>query len=107
MLAHRFTHILIMILTVSKTGIIPKLVRELSSHASLAQKTADAAAAYSALAHLSICRQHYQSMTSLAFEGKLANAVREVHALEDALVASPTPLRQSGIFGQLQVRKRF
>lgn len=91
----------------SELGVVPSLVRELSAHAELAQKTAGAAAVHNALSHLHICETHRQTLTKKAQEGQLAEAAHAARLLETALLDAPKPLRQATIFAELQNKHRI
>jgi protein transport protein DSL1/ZW10 len=94
-------------LTSLKTGLINSLVDQLSAHAALAQKAADAEVLLKALTHLNLCRRQYDTLVKLTNEGNLAEAVKIVRDLEGSLKEAPSPLPRAAVFAELQVCPLF
>jgi centromere/kinetochore protein ZW10 len=86
-----------------KHGIISSLLRALSAHATLAQQTQDTETTYDAMEHLLRCRKGYDSLVSLANEGRLADAVGASTRLQGLLDAAPPALTEAEVFSHLKV----
>ena len=50
------------------------------------------------------CREEFDSLVSLANEGKLAEAVQASTRLQSLLDAAPTALKEAEVFSSLKVR---
>ncbi|KAI0289458.1 hypothetical protein BC826DRAFT_1031931 [Russula brevipes] len=87
-------------------GIISSLLRALSAHATLAQQTQDTETTYDAMEHLLRCRKEYDSLVSLANEGRLADSVRASTRLQGLLDASPPALTEAEAFSHLKAAFR-
>ncbi|KAH9967245.1 Centromere/kinetochore Zw10-domain-containing protein [Russula dissimulans] len=89
-----------------ESGIIPAVLRALSAHATLAQQTQDTETTYDALEHLLQCRKEYDSLVSLANEGRLAEAVEISTRLQGLLDAAPPALTEAEVFSHLKAAFR-
>lgn len=87
-----------------KSGLIPNLMSSLTSHAALAQQTADARAQHGALAHLLQCREGLRDFTRLVEKGELADATKASASLEGIIASAPEPLSKSEILTDMKVR---
>jgi centromere/kinetochore protein ZW10 len=87
----------------AKLGIIPSLLRTLSAHAALAQQTQDTETTYDAMECLLQCRKEYDTLVSLANEGRLAEAVESSTRLQGLLNAAPPALTEAEVFSNLKV----
>lgn len=83
---------------------IPALLRTLSAHATLAQHTQDIETTYDAMEHLLQCRKEYDSVVSLANEGRLTEAVEVSTQLQSLLDVAPRALTEAEVFSHLKVR---
>ncbi|THH27514.1 hypothetical protein EUX98_g6676 [Antrodiella citrinella] len=89
-----------------ETGMIPNLIMTLSQHASLAQEVADAEVKYETLAYLSQCKRAVTSLTALADEGRLPDAMDACAELDRLLEVLPSPLENAYITTDLKRRYR-
>ena len=87
-----------------KSGLIPRLVSTLASHAALAQQTADARAQHEALAHLLQCKNELRHLTRLVEKAELADATSASSSLEKCIEKAPEPLAKSEIMADIKVR---
>ena len=92
---------------ITQTGVIPNLVNTLTSHASLAQNSADADVTYDVLSHLLQCRMVFRTLSSLIQEGLLPRAVDSFGDLEVLLDKPPIPLGQAEVILDLRVSLVF
>lgn len=86
-----------------KVGTIPSLLRALSAHATLAQQTQDTETIYDAMDCLFQCRKEYDTLVSLADEGRLSEAVEASTRLQGLLDVAPPALTEAEVFSQLKV----
>jgi centromere/kinetochore protein ZW10 len=86
-----------------QTGLIPILVKSLTSHASLAQNSSDADITYEVLSYLLRCRVEFNTLSSLILDGRLPQAVEACGALDLLLDKPPIPLDHSDILLDLRV----
>ncbi|KAI9458096.1 Centromere/kinetochore Zw10-domain-containing protein [Russula earlei] len=89
-----------------ESGTISTVLRALSAHASLSQQTQDTETTCDAMEHLLRCRKEYDSLISLANEGRLAEAVEISPQLQDLLDAAPPALMEAEVFSHLKVAFR-
>ncbi|KAI0305872.1 Centromere/kinetochore Zw10-domain-containing protein [Multifurca ochricompacta] len=87
-------------------GIVPSLLRSLSAHAALAQKTQDIETKYDAMEHLLQCRKEHDSLVNLTNEGRLTEAVEASTRLQKLLDAAPPALTQAEVFSSLKIAFR-
>ncbi|KAI0317156.1 hypothetical protein OF83DRAFT_1263778 [Amylostereum chailletii] len=85
-----------------ETGLVPTLLKALSEHAALAQRTRDAAVVHEALEYLLLCRKEFDHLDGLANEGRLPEAVEASSHLEKTIAAAPTALARSEPLLQLK-----
>lgn len=86
-----------------KLGTIPSLLRSLSAHATLAQQTQDTETIYDAMECLFQCRKEYDTLVSLADEGRLSEAVGASTRLQGLLDVAPPALTEAEVFSHLKV----
>ncbi|KAI0629379.1 hypothetical protein C8Q77DRAFT_1202629 [Trametes polyzona] len=85
-----------------ESGLVPNLLRTLTSHSALAQEVADARARHDALAHLLQCRNELKRLTRLVEEGELPDATKAGASLDALISSAPSPLQQSEVMGDLR-----
>ncbi|KAI0794459.1 hypothetical protein C8Q74DRAFT_1195156 [Fomes fomentarius] len=85
-----------------QSGLILNLVSTLTSHAALAQETADARAQHGALAHLLHCRDGLRNLTRLVEKAELADATKASASLEGIVASAPEPLSKSEILADMK-----
>ncbi|KAG6817517.1 hypothetical protein H0H87_007485 [Tephrocybe sp. NHM501043] len=88
-----------------ENGLIPNLVRTLTTHAHLAQESTDSRVKYGDLSHLLDCRTSLRSLEVLVKEGKLSQAVGACREVEMLLQATPTHLNETLILKD--VKRKF
>jgi centromere/kinetochore protein ZW10 len=88
----------------AKLGIVPSLLRTLSAHATLAQQAQDTETIYDAMEYLLRCRKEYDSLVSLADEGRLSEAAEASTRLQRLLDGAPPELTEAEVFAHLKVR---
>lgn len=86
-----------------KAGLVPTLLRALEAHSTLAQQALDSEVTYEALEHLLRCRQEFDILDGLVYEGKLPEAVDACRDIERLLGHAPTALANSDAMVQLKV----
>ncbi|KII87318.1 hypothetical protein PLICRDRAFT_112767 [Plicaturopsis crispa FD-325 SS-3] len=94
-------------LTNSESGLIPTLVRSLSSHATLKQASSNATITRNALEHLHKCRSDFRLLSQSIEEGKLPDAVNICTHLEAALHDAPAPLNRAQVMTDLKRQLRI
>ncbi|KAF7356519.1 Dsl1-C domain-containing protein [Mycena venus] len=87
------------------TGLIPILVRSLTTHATLAQESADATVRHETLSHLLRCRAEFGSVLSLVQMGKLPQAVEACGKFDQLLQNAPAHLHQTNVM--LDIKRKF
>ncbi|KAH9040476.1 Centromere/kinetochore Zw10-domain-containing protein [Lactarius pseudohatsudake] len=90
----------------SELGIIPTVVRALSTHAALAQQTQDTEITLDAMECLLRCREEFDYLVSLANEGKLTEAVRASTRLQNLLDTAPPALKEAEVLSSLKTAFR-
>ena len=91
----------------SQSGLVPSLVNALTSHAELAQDTADFRAQHLALSHLLKCREELRRCTCLVENAELAAAATACASLGAMIASVSEPLQQSEVMVDMQVRVIF
>jgi len=86
-----------------KTGLIPSLLRALTSHADLAQRSQDAAIKSAALESLLHYREQFETLQQLADDGHLAEAVQATRQLQTDLDHAPRALELSDALAHFKV----
>ncbi|KAJ7066520.1 hypothetical protein C8F01DRAFT_1123579 [Mycena amicta] len=87
----------------SDTGLIPTLVRSLTTHATLAQQAADATVRHDSLLYLLRCRKAFSGVLSLVQLGKLPEAVVACAEFEQGhLQAAPAHLNETNVLSDLK-----
>ncbi|TFK48548.1 hypothetical protein OE88DRAFT_1704425 [Heliocybe sulcata] len=85
----------------SESGLIPRLLRDLAAHASLAQEATDASVKMEAVEHLALCRREYGNLKSSVAEGKLPEAKSSCALLQNLLHEAPASLTGAKLFRDL------
>ena len=88
----------------TKLGTISTIVHALSTHAALAQRAQDIETTLDAMEHFLGCRDGFDSLVSLADEGKLPEAVQVSTRLQKLLDAAPPALKEAEVFSSMNVR---
>lgn len=86
-----------------QSGLIPSLLKALTAHAALAQRTQDTATIHSALAYIHRCKSEFEGLTSLIQAGKLPEAVTTCEGLNTLLSEAPLALSQANIMNDMKV----
>lgn len=86
-----------------QTGLLPTLLKSLTQHSTLAQRTSDAAVLGVALAHLLQCRVLYRELTEFMKVGRLPQAVRCGQVLKQLLDEAPEAVAKAKVTADLKV----
>ena len=87
----------------TQSGLVPTLIKGLTTHAALAQDATNATTAYRALSHLQRCRSEFNSLSLLIDTGRLPEAAGTCETLNVLLDEAPRPLNQADIMGDMRV----
>lgn len=87
-----------------KTGLVPRLITNLTRHAALAQEAKDAAIKQAAVSHLAQCRTALQKLEHLVKDGRLPDAMAECTEIESLLAQTPPPLEETQLLTDVKVR---
>ncbi|CAK5267741.1 unnamed protein product [Mycena citricolor] len=88
----------------SETGLIPKLIRTLTAHATLAQQSVDATYRHQTVAFLLRARGEFGSLLSLVQLGKLPQAIGACGEFERLLQAAPAHSNEMAVMADLKRR---
>ncbi|KIK61807.1 hypothetical protein GYMLUDRAFT_42852 [Collybiopsis luxurians FD-317 M1] len=89
----------------SETGLVPALVKTLTTHSALAQNATNARVKHEALSHLLRCRKEYSSLETLVNNGDLPEAVEACTRMEQLLGDAPVALAQANVL--LDLKRKF
>ncbi|KAG8892417.1 hypothetical protein FRB99_002717, partial [Tulasnella sp. 403] len=89
----------------AETGILPTLLRNLTAHSELAQRSSDADVRSAAMFHLLQCRDAYRALSNLENEGLLAEAVKQGDVLRGLLSDVPEYLSSASLI--LDLKRKF
>ncbi|EPQ56262.1 hypothetical protein GLOTRDRAFT_115586 [Gloeophyllum trabeum ATCC 11539] len=84
-----------------ESGLIPRLLQDLASHASVAQEATNTSVKLETLEHLALCRKEYTNFTFSLGEGKLPEAKSSCLNLQKLVMEAPPPLTQAKVFKDL------
>jgi centromere/kinetochore protein ZW10 len=86
-----------------QSGLIPTLIKSLTTHAALAQQSSNATITNDSLSHLQRCKSEFDSLSSLVQTGRLPEAVEASRGLGALLDEAPIPLNQADIMNDMMV----
>ncbi|KDQ19560.1 hypothetical protein BOTBODRAFT_126442 [Botryobasidium botryosum FD-172 SS1] len=84
-----------------KSGLLPSLLETLSAHSKLAQEAQDSRTTFTAYSHLLKCQDELHTLSQLAGQGKLAQAVPQCEVVWSALNSAPEPLAKAQVVADI------